>query len=64
MKSKNVRRTKKQNKEMQILNLPSSPRSETMIEELEPEITRIQTRSIGKSEGESIPFTKEELQEP
>jgi len=44
--------------------LPSSPRSGTMIEELEPEITGIQTRSIKKSEGESIPFTKRELQEP
>jgi len=35
-----------------------------MIEELEPEITGIQTRSIRKSEGESISFTKKELQEP
>jgi len=44
--------------------LPSSPRSGTMMEELEPEITGIQTRNIKKSEGESIPFTKEELKEP
>ncbi|XP_071629552.1 uncharacterized protein [Temnothorax longispinosus] len=44
--------------------LPVSPRRGMMMEEPEPVVTGMQTRNAEKSEGESIPFTKKELEEP
>jgi len=35
-----------------------------MRKELEPELSGNRTRSTNKSEGESIPFTRKELQKP
>jgi len=44
--------------------LPASPRKGTMREESEPIVTGMRTRYAETSDGESIPFTKKELQEP
>lgn len=44
--------------------LPVTPRRGTMREEPEPVITGMRTRNAEKSEGESVPFSKRELEEP
>lgn len=44
--------------------LPMSPRRGTMREEPEPIITGMLTRHMENTEGESVPFTKKELEEP
>ena len=58
IKLRNVQKMKKQDKGINSRPLPLSPRSGTMIEEPEPEVSGTQTRNANKSEGESIPFTK------
>ncbi|XP_011631540.1 glutamic acid-rich protein-like [Pogonomyrmex barbatus] len=45
-------------------SLPSSPRRGTMMEELELLVLGMKTRNTEKSEGESVPFIKKELNEP
>lgn len=44
--------------------LPASPRRGMMRDEPEPIVTGMQTRHMENSDGESIPFTKKELEEP
>lgn len=44
--------------------LPNSLRRGTMREEPKPIITRVRTRHMENTEGESVPFTKRELEEP
>ena len=44
--------------------LPASPRRGIMVEEPEPIVSRMQTRKFEKSQGESVPFTRRELEEP